>query len=158
MSGNGSTENLYIVDGLIVNDYASGSLGSGLNVNLGVDAVREFAVLTSDYGAQYGMTSGGVVNAIFKSGTNQIHGDAFGFFRNSALDARNFFDPAGSVPPFHRNQYGGSIGGPIVRDKTFFFGRFEGLNRDIIISEMSLELSMCARDGVIASFDGFRSV
>src|SRR5260370_11311739 len=130
MSGNGSTENLYIVDGLIVNDYASGSLGSGLNVNLGVDAVREFAVLTSDYGAQYGMTSGGVVNAIFKSGTNRIHGDAFGFFRNSALDAANVFDnenpangPVGA-PPFHRNQYGGSIGGPIVTYKTLFFWSF----------------------------------
>ena len=100
ISGNRPTENLYLVDGLIVNDYANGSPGSGLNVNLGVDAVREFAVLTSDYGAQYGMTSGGVVNAIFKSGTNQIHGDAFGFFRNSALDARNFFDLGRRRPTF----------------------------------------------------------
>jgi Carboxypeptidase regulatory-like domain/TonB dependent receptor len=157
ISGNRPTENLYQVDGLIVNDYANGSPGSGLNVNLGVDAVREFAVLTSDYGAQYGITSGGVVNAIFKSGTNQIHGDAFGFFRNSVLDARNFFDnpPQNGVPPFHRNQYGGAIGGPIVRDKTFFFGSFEGLNQDLSISEQSLTLSNAARNnGVVPNPNG----
>jgi hypothetical protein len=154
ISGNRPTENVYLVDGLIVNDYANGSPGSGLNVNLGVDAVREFAVLTSDYGAQYGITSGGVVNAIFKSGTNQIHGDAFGFFRNSALDTRNFFDPAGGVPAFHRNQYGGSVGGPIVKDKTFFFGSFEGLNQDLSISEKSLTLSNGARNGVVPNPNG----
>ena len=151
ISGNRPTENLYQVDGLIVNDYANGSPGSGLNVNLGVDAVREFAVLTSDYGAQYGMTSGGVVNAIFKSGTNQIHGDGFGFFRNSALDTRNFFDAPGSVPPFHRNQYGGSIGGPIQKDKTFFFASFEGLNQDRSISESTRTLSANARNGILCA-------
>jgi len=157
ISGNRPTENLYQVDGLIVNDYANGSPGSGLNVNLGVDAVREFAVLTSDYGAQYGMTSGGVVNAIFKSGTNQIHGDAFGFFRNSALDSRNTFDnaipgngPVGT-PPFHRYQYGGSIGGPIQKDKTFFFGSFEGLNQDLSISESTRTLSANARNGILCA-------
>jgi hypothetical protein len=154
ISGNRPTENVYLVDGLIVNDYANGSPGSGLNVNLGVDAVREFAVLTSDYGAQYGITSGGVVNAIFKSGTNQLHGDAFGFFRNSALDARNFFDAPGGVPPFHRNQYGGSLGGPIVKDRTFFFGSFEGLNQDLSISEQSLTLSNDARNGIVPNPNG----
>jgi Carboxypeptidase regulatory-like domain/TonB dependent receptor len=160
ISGNRPTENLYQVDGLIVNDYANGSPGSGLNVNLGVDAVREFAVLTSDYGSQYGLTSGGVVNAIFKSGGNQIHGDAFGFFRNSALDARNFFDnsnpangPVGT-PPFHRNQYGGSIGGPIVKDKTFFFGSFEGLTQDLSISQKTLTLSNAARMGILPNPKG----
>ena len=157
ISGNRPTENLYQVDGLIVNDYANGSPGSGLNVNLGVDAVREFAVLTSDYGAQYGITSGGVVNAIFKSGTNRIHGDAFGFFRNSALDTRNVFDNANpsagptGTPPFHRNQYGGSIGGPIWKDKTFFFGSFEGLNQDRSISEDTLTLSNAARNGTVGN-------
>jgi hypothetical protein len=160
ISGNRPTENLYQVDGLIVDDSANGSPGSGLNVNLGVDAVREFAVLTSDYGAQYGITSGGVVHAIFKSGTNQIHGDAFGFFRNSALDTRNYFDNADpkqgpvGTPPFHRNQYGGSIGGPIVKDKTFFFGSFEGLNQDRSISEKSLTLSNAARNGVVPNPNG----
>jgi hypothetical protein len=160
ISGNRPTENVYQVDGLIVNDYANGSPGSGLNVNLGVDAVREFAVLTSDYGAQYGITSGGVVNAIFKSGGNHIHGDAFGFFRNSALDARNYFDNANpalgpvGTPPFHRNQYGGSIGGPIVKDKTFFFGSFEGLNQDLSISQHTPTLSNAARMGIVPNPKG----
>lgn len=153
ISGNRPTENLYLVDGLIVNDYANGSPGSGLNVNLGVDAVREFAVLTSDYGAQYGITSGGVVNAVFKSGTNDLHGSAFGFFRNSAMDARNFFDGP-SVPPFHRNQYGGTIGGPIHKDKTFFFASFEGLNQDLSLSEQALTLSDGARQGIVPNPNG----
>ena len=144
ISGNRPTENLYLVDGLIVNDYSNSSPGSGLNVNLGVDAVREFAVLTSGFSAEYGMTSGGVVNAAFKSGTNNFHGTGFGFFRNSALDSRNYFDGP-TVPPFHRSQYGAAIGGPIKKDKLFFFGNFEGLNQSLSISENSLTLSNAAR-------------
>ena len=153
ISGNRPTENLYLVDGLIVNDYANSSPGSGLNVNLGVDAVREFAVLTSGFSAQYGMTSGGVINAAFKSGTNDFHGTGFGFFRNSALDARNYFDGP-SVPPFHRYQYGGAIGGPIKRDKIFFFGNFEGLQQALSLSENSLTLSNSARTGVVPNPNG----
>jgi hypothetical protein len=153
ITGNRPTENLYLVDGLIVNDYSNASPGSGLNINLGVDAVREFAVLTSGFSAQYGMTSGGVVNAAFKSGTNQLHGTAFGFFRNSALDARNYFDGS-SVPPFHRNQYGAAIGGPIKRDKTFFFASFEGLNQALSLSENSLTLSNEARNGIVPNPSG----
>ena len=153
ITGNRPTENLYLVDGLIVNDYANSSPGSGLNVNLGVDAVREFAVLTSGFSAQYGMTSGGVINAAFKSGTNDIHGTAFGFFRNSALDARNYFDGP-TVPPFHRNQYGVAIGGPIKRDKIFFFGNFEGLNQALSLSENSLTLSSSARSGIVPNPKG----
>ena len=153
ITGNRPTENLYLVDGLIVNDYSNASPGSGLNINLGVDAVREFAVLTSGFSAQYGMTSGGVVNAAFKSGTNQLHGTAFGFFRNSALDARNYFDGS-SVPPFHRNQYGAAIGGPIKKDKTFFFASFEGLNQALSLSENSLTLSNEARNGIVPNPNG----
>jgi Carboxypeptidase regulatory-like domain/TonB dependent receptor/TonB-dependent Receptor Plug Domain len=154
INGNRPTENLYLIDGLIVNDYANASPGSGLNVNLGVDAVREFAVLTSGFSAQYGMTSGGVVNAAFKSGTNQIHGTGFGFFRNSALDARNYYDLPSGVPPFHRNQYGASVGGPIRKDKTFFFSSFEGLNQALSLSENSLTLSNEARMGQVPNPNG----
>jgi Carboxypeptidase regulatory-like domain/TonB-dependent Receptor Plug Domain/TonB dependent receptor len=153
ITGNRPTENLYLVDGVIVNDYANGSPGSGLNINLGVDAVREFSVLTSGFSAQYGMTSGGVVNAVFKSGTNQLHGTAFGFFRNSALDTRNYFDGP-TVPPFHRYQYGAAIGGPIKKDKTFFFGNFEGLNQALSLSENSLTLSDAARNGIVPNPNG----
>lgn len=153
ISGNRPTENVFLVDGLIVNDYSNASPGSGLGVNLGVDAVREFSVLTSEYTAKYGMTSGGVVNAIFKSGSNKFHGDGFGFFRNSALDARNFFDGP-NIPPFRRYQYGASLGGPIQKDKTFFFGSFEGLNQNLSLSESSPTLSPNASRGILQCVPG----
>ena len=157
INGNRPTENLYLADGLIVNDYANGSPGSALNINLGVDAVREFAVLTSGFSAQYGLTSGGVVNAALKSGTNELHGTAFGFFRNSALDARNYFDGP-TIPNFHRNQYGVAIGGPIKKDKIFYFGNFEGLNQLLGLSERSLTLSDEARTGVVPNPNGAGSI
>src|ERR1700676_3475277 len=96
--------------------------------NLGVDAIQEFSVLTSNFSAQYGRTSGGVISAVTKSGTNQFHGSAYEFLRNSALDARNFFDGP-VIPPLRRNQFGGSAGGPIQKDKTFIFGDYEGVKQ-----------------------------
>ena len=99
----------------MVNGHSNGSPGSGLGVNLGVDGIQEFRVLTNEYTAQYGKTSGGVINAVYKSGTNQFHGNIFNFLRNSALDARNFFDYP-SIPAFRRTQFGASAGGPIKKD------------------------------------------
>src|SRR5579864_7205729 len=125
ISGSRPTGNVFLVDGLVVNDYSNASPGSGLNVNLGVDAIREFRVVTSEYTAQYGRSTGGVVTAIYKSGTNEFHGGVFEFLRNDAFDARNFFD--GQKPPFRRNQFGGSAGGPIIKNKTFIFGDYEEL-------------------------------
>src|SRR5438105_15182791 len=89
------------LDGISVNDDANGSPGSALGVNLGVDAVEQFTVLTSNYPARVGRSSGGVVGATTRSGTDNFHGDTFEFLRNSALDARNFFDTV--KPPFRRN-------------------------------------------------------
>jgi hypothetical protein len=107
ISGGRPTSNVFMVDGLVINDEANKSPGSALGVNLGVDAIREFSVLTSTYSAEYGRSSGGVVNSITKSGTNTLHGTAFYFDRNSALDARNFFDQ--QIPPFRRHQFGGAV-------------------------------------------------
>ncbi len=104
--------------------------GSGANVSgtsLGVEAIAEFQTLTNTYGAQYG-GNGAVVNAVTKSGTNGFHGSAFDFLRNSAMDARNYFDLA-SPPAFRKNQYGGSVGGPVKRDKLFFFVNYEGIRQ-----------------------------
>src|SRR6202043_2289773 len=101
---------------------------SVLGGNLGVDAIQEFSVLTSNYSAEYGRTSGGVVNAVTRSGSNQFHGGAYEFLRNSALDARNFFDGS-TIPPFKRNQFGASAGGPIQKDETFIFGDYEGIRQ-----------------------------
>src|SRR5215469_13195088 len=107
--------------------------GSGANVTgnqLGVEAIAEFQTMTNTYSAQYG-GNGSVVNAVSKSGSNSFHGSAFDFVRNSKMDARNFFDklPSQEPPPFRKNQYGGSVGGPIKRDKLFFFTNYEGIRQ-----------------------------
>ncbi|HEX4662769.1 MAG TPA: carboxypeptidase regulatory-like domain-containing protein [Terriglobales bacterium] len=123
-------QNNYRLDGISINDYSNGAPGSVVGLNLGVDAIQEFSVVTSNYSAEYGRTSGGVINAISRAGTNQFHGSVYEFFRNSALDARNFFDGA-TIPPFKRNQFGASAGGPIVKDRTFIFGDYEGLRQSL---------------------------
>src|SRR6266850_1111399 len=129
ISGARPQQNNYRLDGVSLNDYANGAPGSVLGGSLGVDAIQEFSVLTSNYSAEYGKTSGGVVNAITRSGTNQWHGSGYEFVRNSALDTRNYFDDPGSIPPFTRNQFGGTVGGPIFKDKTFFFADYEGIRQ-----------------------------
>ena len=96
---------------------------------MGADAVKEFKVITENPPAEYGEVSGGVMNTIFKSGGNNFHGTVFEYYRNSAFDARNFFDGP-TVPPLHRHQFGGSLGGPIRKDKTFFFANYEGFHAD----------------------------
>ena len=97
-----------------------------LGANLGVDAIQEFTVLTSNYSAEYGFTSGGVINAVTRSGTNSIHGTAFDFLRNDKLDANNFFNSGRPKPPYRQNQYGGTLGGPVSADRVFFFGAYQG--------------------------------
>src|ERR1700716_2422368 len=128
ISGARPQQNNYRLDGISLNDYANGAPGSVLGGNLGVDAIQEFSVLTSNYSAEYGKTSGGVVNAVTRSGTNAFHGSGYEFFRNSALDAANFFE-AGQRSPFKRNQFGGAIGGPIIKNRTFFFADYEGIRQ-----------------------------
>ncbi len=127
-----------------MNDYANGGPGSVLGGNLGVDAIQEFSVLTSNYSAEYGKTSGGVVNAISRTGTNQFHGSAYEFLRNSALDAPNYFDGP-VIPPFKRNQFGASAGGPIVKDNTFIFGDFESIRQSKGVTETDVVPSAAAR-------------
>src|ERR1700681_4212616 len=150
ISGGRHTDNSFRIDGISVNDYANGGPGSSLRVNMGVDAIREFSVLTNNYSAEYGRGSGGVVNAITKSGTNQIHGSAYEFGRNSAFDARNFFD-GNTLPPFHRNQYGGAVGGPIRKDKTFFFTNYEKLGEVKSLSSNDPTLSANAHNGILCA-------
>lgn len=147
ISGNRPTGNVFLIDGLVVNDYANASPGSGLNVNLGVDAVREFRVVTNEATAEFGRSTGGVVTAVFKSGTNQFHGSVYEFLRNSALDARNYFDVR--KPQFQRNQFGGSAGGPLIKNKTFIFGDYEELREIKGIAHQSDTLSPDARNGLV---------
>jgi hypothetical protein len=150
ISGARPQQNNYRLDGISLNDYANGAPGSVLGGNLGVDAIQEFSVLTTNYTAEYGKTAGGVVNAITRSGTNQLHGNVYEFLRNSALDARNFFD-VGSIPAFRRNQFGGSAGGPIKKDRTFIFGDYEAIRQSKGISALNTVPSTAARAGSLCS-------
>ena len=148
ISGARPQQNNYLLDGVNINDYANAGPGSVLGGNLGTDAVAEFSVLTTNYSAEYGRTSGGVISAVTKSGTNQFHGSAYEFVRNDAFDARNFFDPA-TIPTFRRNQYGGSLGGPIQKDKTFIFGDYEGVKQALGTTTIDNVPSLDARNGLL---------
>jgi hypothetical protein len=129
IGGQPSAQVAYLLDGQDNNNQGmspSGNAGQKDIVEPSVDALQEFKVVTNGYSAEYGRSSSGVISAAIKSGSNQLHGEGFEFVRNAALDAENYFTEAGArKPPFGRNQYGGAIGGPIVHDKTFFFGDFE---------------------------------
>ena len=153
ISGSRPQQNNYRLDGISMNDYANGGPGSVLGGNLGVDAVQEFSVVTTNPPAEYGKTAGGIVNAITRSGTNQFHGDAYEFLRNDALDAANFFDNAGNItkPPFRRNQFGGSAGGPIQKDKTFIFGDYEGIRQSQGITDTAVTPTLAARSGQLCA-------
>ena len=150
ISGARPQQNNYRLDGVSLNDYANGGPGSVMGGNLGVDAIQEFSVLTTNYSAEYGKTSGGVVNAITRTGTNKFHGSVYEFFRNSALDARNFFDVS-KIPPFKQNQFGGAAGGPIQRDRTFIFGDYEAIRQAKGISVLQTVPSAAARSGTLCS-------
>jgi hypothetical protein len=145
ISGGRPRQNDARLDGISVNDYVNGPPGSALGVNLGSDAVDQFSVLTSNYPAQFGRSSGGIIGASTRSGTKDFHGNAFEYIRNSAFFARNFFDTA--KPAFHRNQFGGSIGGPILKDRTFFFADYEGLRQSQGYTQVDTVPSQAVRDG-----------
>src|SRR5690349_16695210 len=151
IGGNRPQQNNYRVDGVSINDYSNGAPGSVLGGDLGVDAIQEFSVVTSNASADYGRMSGGVINAITRSGTNLMHGSAYEFIRNSALDARNYFDPVNRIPPFKRNQFGATAGGPIRKDKTFIFGDYEGLRQNLSISQRVFVPSIAARAGQLST-------
>lgn len=145
-------QSLYLLDATdIVSPYSNVAPVSVMNQTLGVDTIREFNVLQNNYGAQYGRAIGGIVNAVTRSGTNTFHGSAFEFFRSDALDAKNFFDlpdPA-SIPPFKRNQFGGTLGGPIVKDNAFFFFSYEGLRQSLGTTDFGIVMSDQTKTGQI---------
>ncbi|HEY4050421.1 MAG TPA: TonB-dependent receptor, partial [Acidobacteriaceae bacterium] len=154
-NGHSPYENTYRIDGINENDYSNGAPGDVIGANLGVDAIEEFNVVTTAYTAEYGRTSGAVINAITRSGTNQIHGSAYVFDRDKIFDAKNFFDnPAFSIPPFHRVQFGGTLGAPIRRDHTFIFVNYEGIRQSQSQPFISIVPSATARTGQIHDSNG----
>ncbi|MGH9678680.1 MAG: carboxypeptidase regulatory-like domain-containing protein, partial [Candidatus Acidiferrales bacterium] len=142
ISGARPQQNNYRMDGISINDPGNGGPGNVLGTNLGVDAIAEFSVLTTNYSPEYGRASGGIINATSKSGTNGFHGGAYEFLRNSAMDAANYYDAKNSdgsydKPQFRRNQFGADAGGPILKDKVFIFGDYEGERQALGISKVS---------------------
>jgi Carboxypeptidase regulatory-like domain len=139
VAGHRPQDNLYLLNGI---EYTG---ASEINVTpggvsgelLGVDAVREFNVVSDTYGAEYGKRTGAQISIDTESGTNQLHGSVFEFLRNSALDARNYFDQ-GNIPIFQRNQFGGALGGPLVKNKLLLFGNYEGLRQNLSLSNVTL--------------------
>ncbi len=132
VSGNRPQQNLFLMNGVEFTGAAENNMTPGGTSGqlLGVDAVREFNLLSDSYGAEYGKHPAGQVIIVTQSGTNQLHGSVYEFLRNNALDAANYFDQ-GSAPPFQRNQFGASLGGPFQKDKTFFFANYEGLRQHL---------------------------
>jgi Carboxypeptidase regulatory-like domain/TonB dependent receptor/TonB-dependent Receptor Plug Domain len=151
VAGDRPEQNNYRLDGVSINDFNNAAPGSVLGGDLGVDAVQEFSVITSNVSAEYGRTSGGVINAITRSGTNQFHGSAYEFFRNDKLDAANFFENAGGIKKasFRQNQFGVSAGGPIKKDKLFIFGDYEGIRYSKGIPNSITVPSNNARNGIL---------
>lgn len=156
ISGGRPEQNNYRIDGISVNDYDNSSPGDALGAALGVDAIQEFSVITTNYSAEYGRTSGGVINAVTRAGTNQFHGNVYEFLRNSALDARNYFDGS-KIPPFKRNQFGASAGGPIRKNSSFIFGDYEGLRQSLGVTQVDTTPSPDARNGIIHNSNGTTS-
>jgi hypothetical protein len=126
VNGQDPRSNVYLLDGTIQNDFTNGPAGSAAGTALGTETIREFRVESNAYSAEFGRNSGGQINVLTKSGANTLDGSLSVYHRNDALDSRNYFD-AGEQPDFHRNQLGATIGGPIARDRTFFFLGYEAL-------------------------------
>jgi hypothetical protein len=149
VGGQRDATNTFLLDGTDVNDQANGTPGGAAGTNLGVDTIREFAILTNSNKAEYGRTTGAVVTAVTRSGTNKFHGTLFEYVRNSYLDTRNFFDTGSSEPPFRRNQFGAVLGGPLKRNKTFFFLGYEGLRQGQETTQIATVPTALARQGIL---------
>jgi hypothetical protein len=125
INGNQETSNAFVVNGALVDDVVQ----QGTTIVPNLDSIAEFRILTNGYEAQYGNYGGGQINIVTKSGTNKFHGDAFDFVRNTNFDARNFYSP--TIGPYHQNQFGGTFGGPVLHNKLFFFGDYQGTRQVI---------------------------
>ena len=150
VAGRRPLDNIFLLNGI---EYTGSSQladtpGGVSGDLLGIDAVREFNVLTDTYGAEYGKRAGAQVNVVTQSGSNALHGSLFEFLRNSVLDEPGIFDQ-GVVPPFRRNQFGGALGGPIKKDRLFAFGNYEGFRQSLAVSGVSIVPDALARQGLL---------
>jgi outer membrane receptor protein involved in Fe transport len=155
VSGARPTSTTFLLDGTVTTSTRGTGPSSVAGTALGVEAIREFEVITSPYSAEYGRGTGGAVNVVSRSGTNRFRGSAFEFHRNDGLDASNFFDEFDPVtgkkeqPDFRRNQFGFSVGGRIIANRTFFFGNYEGLRQTLGTTDIFRVLTPAARQGIL---------
>lgn len=138
-NGASTRSNNFLLDGAPMQNLYGASSASIGGSTLGVEGIREFRIITNYFSAEYGLAMGSQVLIVSKSGTNAVHGSAFEYLRNSVLDARNFFDKSTTqrLPPFKRNNFGGSFGGPIRKDKTFYFATYEGLQQRLGVTQIT---------------------
>ena len=150
VTGNRPQQNLFLLNGVEFTGAAENNMQPGGTSQqlLGVDAVQEFNLLRDSYGAEYGKRPGAQVVIVTQSGTNAFHGSVYEYLRNSAFDARNFFDPS-SVPGFQRNQFGAALGGPLQKDKTFVFVNYEGFRQHLHQTGVDLVPDDNARNGLL---------
>ena len=156
ISGTRPSQTGILLDGTDIKNNQGNTPGGLSGSLLGVDSIAEFRVITNVYSAEYGRFTGGIVTAVTRSGSNDLHGSVFAFHRNSALDARNFFDrdpdnplERSDPPGFKRNQFGFTLGGPIVKDQTFFFGSYEGLRERLGLTTTYNFPNVNMRNGLI---------
>lgn len=151
VSGGRPQQNNYILNGISICDYANSAPGSVLGLDLGADAVEQFSVMTSNYPADFGRSSGGIINAVTHTGTKHFHGSVYEYLRNSVFDARNYFDGA-VIPPFTRNQFGAAASGPLAKhERAFFFVNYEGLRQSLGVTRIDIVPSPAARNGQLAA-------
>jgi hypothetical protein len=151
IAGSRPSGQAYLLDDQdLTNFWNNGPGAGGLGTALGVEGIAEFQTLTNTYSAQYG-GNGAVINASSRPGTNGLHGSAYEFLRNDKLEDRNFFDLQSGAPPFHQNQFGGSIGGPIKKDRIFFFANYEGLRKSQVTSSIVTVPDACAHQFLTTS-------
>jgi hypothetical protein len=150
VDGRAPYQNLFLLNGVEFTGVSQLGItpGGASGQMLGIDAVREFNVVSDTYGAEYGKHAGSQISIVTQSGSNRFHGGLFEFARNSALDARNYFDRSG-IPPFQRNQFGGSAGGPVQKDRTFIFGNYEGFRSTLGVSDVAFVPNANARQGML---------
>ena len=147
VAGSRPSQNMFTLDGTAYNDALNNTPASANGVMTGVETIKEFRVVTNAMSAEYGRAGGGVFNVVTKSGSNQFTGSAFEFFRDDRLDGKNYFED--EKPDFRRNQFGGSFGGPVMKNKTFFFGSYEGLREHKGITQLATVLDDNARRGIL---------
>lgn len=158
ISSNGvdSASMTYLMDGVNIANSAHGAPGTAAGGDApGVEAVQEFKVLAQNYSAAYGGSSGSVISFATRSGTNSLHGSVYEFLRNNKLDTREYFNNQGPQNPYKRNQFGGTLGGPIKKDKAFFFVNYEALLSRLTSESIATVPSMAARNGGLGGSSGF---